>query len=88
MVEDLRQETVGVGIALYERQLRELEELGSERGSPGRSAVLRQLVDEYLRERPILRIVEARRRNLITHQEAVDKFATLIERDGGNGKEE
>jgi len=59
----------------------------AQRSRVSTSAVLRQIVDEYLRERPVLRLVEARRRNLITHEEAVDKFATLIERDGGNGKE-
>lgn len=75
---------VTVGVALYDRQVDELETLEAERGSPGRSAVLRQIIDEYLREQSVLRVVEARRRNLITRQEAIDKFAALIEENGGS----
>lgn len=78
---------IQMGVTLFARQLPELEQLEREQGSPGRSAVLRQIVDEYLRERDVLRLVEARRRNLITHDEAVEKFATLIERNG-DGTEE
>jgi metal-responsive CopG/Arc/MetJ family transcriptional regulator len=80
------QRMVTMGVSLYERQLPALEELEQQRGSPGRSAVLRQIIDEYLAQQPVLRLVEARRRGLVTHQEAVAKFATLIERNGdGDG---
>ena len=81
-MDEKKDQVVQMGVTLFERQLPALEELEAQRGSPGRSAVLRQIIDEYLREQPVLRVVEARRRGLVTHQEALEKFAALIE---GNG---
>lgn len=71
-----------------EPEMAESIENEARRSRVSTSAILRQIVDEYLRERPILRLIEARRRDLITHEECVDKFAILVERDGGDGSEE
>jgi len=82
-MDEKKDQVVQMGVTLFERQLPALEELEAQRGSPGRSAVLRQIIDEYLREQPVLRVVEARRRGLITKDEALEKFAALIEQNGG-----
>lgn len=52
------------------------------------SAMLVKIVKDYFDRESIHGLIEARRRNLITHEQAVSKFATLIERDGDDGTEE
>lgn len=46
------------------------------------SGMLVKIVQDHFRREPIINLIEARERRLITHQEAVDKFAVLIERNG------
>lgn len=46
------------------------------------SSTLIMMLQEYLELEPIRNVLEARERRLITHEEAMDRLAVLIERDG------
>lgn len=78
----MNKKVAAVGVSLYQRQLDTLVEIEEKLGgSIGRSAVLRRLIDDYIELEPIRNVIEARRRGLISHDEAMERLALLIARD-------